>query len=106
MGALKWQIGGVALAGKLGDILSAIEKHPAEIRSHNMYFLLNLVTHRLTVSAIDIRPPKYPHGCIVADHDRRLVERFAVKSGETPLPEKATTSIAGSPSAARHVIRP
>jgi hypothetical protein len=40
-----FQIGGVALAGKLGDILAAMEKHPAEIRSHNMYFLLRLVNN-------------------------------------------------------------
>lgn len=39
-----FQIGGVALAGKVGELLSAIEKHPAEVRSHNMYFLLKLVT--------------------------------------------------------------
>jgi hypothetical protein len=39
-----FQIGGVALAGKLGEVLGAIEKHPAEVRSHNMYFLLRLVT--------------------------------------------------------------
>jgi len=39
-----FQIGGVALAGKLGDVPApaAIEKHPAEVRSHNMYFLLRL----------------------------------------------------------------
>jgi hypothetical protein len=39
-----FQIGGVALAGKLGDIIGAIEKHPSEIRSHNMYFLLKLIS--------------------------------------------------------------
>jgi hypothetical protein len=38
-----FQIGGVALAGRLGDVLAAIEKHPAEVRSHNMYFLLRLI---------------------------------------------------------------
>jgi hypothetical protein len=38
-----FQIGGIALAGKLGDLLGAIERHPAEIRSHNMYFLLRLL---------------------------------------------------------------
>jgi hypothetical protein len=38
-----FQIGGIALAGKLGDLLGAIEKYPAEVRSHNMYFLLKLL---------------------------------------------------------------
>ena len=38
-----FQIGGIALAGRLGDLLGAIEKHPAEIRSHNVYFLLKLL---------------------------------------------------------------
>ena len=40
-----FQIGGIALAGKLGDILAAMEKHPSEIRSHNMYFLLRLTNN-------------------------------------------------------------
>jgi hypothetical protein len=39
-----FQIGGIALAGKLGDLLGAIEKYPSEVRSHNMYFLLRLLT--------------------------------------------------------------
>jgi hypothetical protein len=38
-----FQLGGVALAGRVGEILSAIEKYPAEVRNHNMYFLLKLV---------------------------------------------------------------
>jgi hypothetical protein len=38
-----FQLGGIALAGKLGDLLGAIEKYPAEVRSHNMYYLLRLL---------------------------------------------------------------
>jgi hypothetical protein len=38
-----FQIAGVALAGKLGELVGSIEKHPAGIRSHNMYFLLRLL---------------------------------------------------------------
>jgi hypothetical protein len=39
-----FQIGGITLAGRIGEIIGAIEKHPAEIRSHNTYFLLKLIT--------------------------------------------------------------
>jgi hypothetical protein len=35
-------VGGVAMATSIGEALASLEKNPAEVRSHNLYFLLRI----------------------------------------------------------------
>ncbi len=61
-----FQIGGIALSSKLGDVLTAIEKYPAEVRSHDITEIDK--PDRLTIAATM---------CTLKDNFTRLGRRKA-----------------------------